>query len=405
MTLLDTIRAMDPVAVLRLTEVHQSTLSDWECCPRLWAGKRIEKLPDRSYYGDIGTACHRAAEQITRHGMIATAREPYLVAREELLAAALDMPLSGPQFQEASEIMERVTGPDSRIWLKPLPGWKYAPEVTLRFDADWQPTTDPVGAYGMTLDRLQVNEEKGFLEVWDFKSGFKFESEDSVAVRPQAQAYSLGALQVYPGVPSVRFRMVMLRHGYSTAHDFVRDDSSWQIKIKDRFWIARQQITAALKTGEFPEVVGKWCRWCPRRHVCETREGMRAAGAVIELPRQELARRARAYGAIADEYSEALRAEVEANGPVELATGRWYGAREEKRTTLAHDRVTTLERLRNLGMQSGAEAAIFAPTDAAMPGLVREAIKTVFPVRKMAKLYEAELLAPAVGVKFREYEE
>jgi len=395
--------------------VHQTGLVAYEKCPALYKATIIDRLPDDTYASRVGTACHHACEAVTRASLGASPVEPYLAARNALLALTLETgpmkpPLTSAEFHEASTIMERVTGPRSAINLRAMPGWSIAPEVPLYLDAEFRPVAAAdadSAAYGMTLDRLQFHQAEGLVEVWDYKTGQDWMSGDDVADDTQAQWYSFAALQHFPDVPLVTFRRVMLRLGYVARCDFHRDSVKWQERIRDRFTIGRRQIGASVAHGVFLERVGSWCRYCPRRGVCASAQAVLQRGAVTwkdEGSREERARRVRWLGKAVEEAKDALKEDVTVNGPVQLTETLWYGARSTKAARLKNDPDATKTALRQAGMTPEMESRIFAPSAAALPGLVRETLKELFPKKPIRDEWEDTLLAEGSGTRVEEYE-
>lgn len=346
----------------RLCIVSQSSLGDWDVCPRMWAAKRIEKLPDTGYAAQIGTACHRAVEAVTIAALEHPDRDSALVARDALLIAMKEIPLSTAQYHEALQIMELVTSGRVGVNLRPWEGWTIYPEQEILLNDEFEVTTAPDEvAYTMRLDRLSIHEERGVVEVSDFKTSHDYMSEEDIATDLQALVYSMGALRAVDGAEEVIYRRVMLRLGYTARHPFVAGQS-WERTIIDRLRVGRERITQAVtKTREFPEVVGSHCRYCPRRGVCGSLQGVIASGGMLVglTDPVEKARALRALKAVVSELDAWARVEAEANGAIPLSETKALGFKQNNKGVLAVDEATALQKLRDLGMTAEMEAEHF----------------------------------------------
>lgn len=378
-----------------------SALSTIERCPRLWVAERIEGADSGSRWTRIGNACHAAADRITGAVVAGTARPLQEIAREAVLDFAAETNLAPDEMHEALDVMDNATAPGSSVTWGLRAGWTARAEASLALDESFQPCEAP-GAYMGRIDRLQWDTESPSVEAWDWKSGHDWMSAEDVLADSQAQWYALLTLAFFPGAVVVTFRRVMLRLGYTASVTFVRGEP-WEARIRDRMQRGRAAMLALLAAPETArETPGPWCKWCPRAGKCLALYAVTARGSElsIELSRDERARHYLALRAAADRLEESIRADVAAAGPIPLGDGTEIGMHPRRRDALRLDRDAIIARLRNLGMDAERERRLFAPSDAALPKIVKTALDELVPNKAARSMYLEEFLGSATSFAF-----
>ncbi len=421
----------------------------FEKCPSLWHATRIRRLDAGNRFSRIGTACHAACDAVTRAVLGEDGRPLYLVARDAVTAHADAVDLPPDELHEALDVMDGATAADSAISFYVPDGWTATVEVELVLDADFAPlakcatcggvgsTDEPLAgrvgllaprdyvptkcaacdgsgwlgtvAYRGRLDRLQWDEETGALEVWDWKTTHDYMSSDDVLLDVQARWYAMLALAWFPAATVVTFKRVMLRLGYTASAKFVRGER-WHGQIVDRARRLRKATNNVLECasiappGEYAirENVGSWCGRCPVRGKCLSYAQARTYGAELDMdvPRVAVAQRLGAVKAAAAELDARLREDVTTHGSIPLGDGSALGFFPKRSATLRLPREDVLAELRRMGMTEDQERAWFAPSDRAMPGLVRAALEFLEKDRGMREAAAERVLAPATGFEF-----
>lgn len=378
--------------------VSVSDLESFEACPRLWVALRVERMDGGSRWTRIGTACHVAADALTRAVLGEDRRELVLVARDAVNRHAAAIDLAPDETSEALAIMDEAAVSRGVWWGVPT-GWTARAEMTMGLDDAFGPVAADAAAYRSRLDRLQWSTDE--LEVWDWKTGQDHVSGDDVRDDPQAQWYGAVALAYFAAAPKVTVRFPMLRLGYTAAAVLIRDDP-WHRRIRDRMARLRAAVNRVLESPlEAEERPGKWCNACPRVGACATFARRLAEGFLLfpSMPVEEKARTLLAYRAAVDAMDEQLRAHAAQHGPIPLGNGSALGFWPERRLVLRDATQDPRIRLREIGMVPSVEAAFFAPRPGALPGIVREVIDAIMP-SGARDTYRDELLVPSTAFSF-----
>lgn len=388
-----------------MKRVSVSDLLAFQECPRAWKAKRVEKMDDSSRWSRIGTACHVACEAVTAGLFEHPTTDPRTFSRAAVTAHADEVNLPPDEMHEALQIMETALDPQSQIrhiQFAPGPGWTAVSEQRVLLTPQFDATDDEeAAAYSARLDRLQWNQGLGIVEVWDWKTGQDWMSSDELQFDEQAQWYARAALAVFPAAHEIVFRRVMLRLGYVATAKFVRGEP-WQASIEARMKRVRVSILK-VRDGvlEATERVGSWCKWCPRMGACQSLLRRVEDGHVLypTLPREERARLLYALKAVVSTLDEQLRADVQANGPIDIGDGTALNFQPQRSLTLRTDLETAKQRMRELGMNAGQEGEWFAPSPRSVPKIVERGLHALL-TKKRAGPYEEELLAPATTFAF-----
>lgn len=367
----------------------RSGMLRWEECPAQFLARSNGRGEDFSLAAEVGTLCHRAVEDLTQASLLTPTADMTQIARSAVMGAAAKC--SPAALDEALRIMDRVTAPGSGINLRPREKATVLAEQVLWLDAEFRPTNDRWSAhYGGTLDRITVDRETGALVVDDWKTTVDRVSDEDLREDAQARWYSYLALQWFPAAPEVMFRQQNLRLLRSPRVTFLREDTTWQERIKARIRLFRQQAVTVIEPRY---QMGSHCRWCPIRAECPAFS--RVLSRVEGEPMDATVRRWRAAKALAEELDGVVRTHVEKHGPVALGEEDWCGHREQNATILAVDLHTALATLRREGMTPSVEASIFVPSDASAPGMVADAIRAISTTKGQRARLEETLLRRA----------
>lgn len=136
------------------------------------------------------------------------------------------------------------------------------------FSADpaTQWTLDAPGAgYSGTFDWLKVKGDG--VEVDDWKTALPMHGPEDVRQSWQARLYAAAVFAIFPGIRTVKFRLVMVRHGYPTHYTFKRKSAAIE---KAREWFSKQRaaILEREASGEWEQTPGRACEACPLRREC-----------------------------------------------------------------------------------------------------------------------------------------
>lgn len=387
----------------RLIEVHQSDCQLFEECPAKFKAIHIDHVSDTNQAATVGTACHRAIEQITRAS--AGAEEWMGLSSMQVARTAIgEMASEGLLFpaaqRDALAVMDAATGEGSRLRFFVQPDEQTVVEQRFMLDENFVATDVPSrAAYAGTLDRLSWWAD-GLVLVSDYKTKLKPLAQWEIADDFQANVYALGALRLFPEIRAVTVRFVLLRHGYWVEEVFVRGEP-WEARTIDRLRANREARKRALELDEWPETLGKGCAHCPVQMKCATlRSAERQGSSVIaKLTPDEIARRREAMRGLADAYDDAARALVEASGePIPLGNGSVLGPRVVEGHDLAFPYVHVLRELRELGMRPAMEFDLFRPRNGDVAGKVKEALFRMNPAT--AKDHFERLVEPVATTRF-----
>ncbi len=411
--------------------VSQSDILPFERCPTLWHATRILGLDAGNRFSRIGTACHVGCDAVTRAVLGEDGRALYLVARDAVTAHANAVDLPSDEMHEALDIMDSATDERSAISFYVPDGWTACGRTELFVGEDFA-TIPPCGNCGGTVpeelsppcrncaahhglerpvtyrdvvDRLQWSDD-GKLEVWDWSGSHDYVSGEELRLDVKARWDAMLALAWFQAAHTVTFRRVMLRLGYTASAKFVRGER-WHGQIQDRARRLRSAVAKlgpldATLSGLLTERYGKWCKQCPVREKCCT-----FAFATVthgtnwsNVPRDAKARRLGVLRVAVAELDEQLRDDVTANGPIPLGDGTALGFFPKKSSALRGDRAEVLAELRRSGMDEDHEREWFAPSDRAMPGLVKDAIEKIEKTAGARATLAERVLAAATGFQF-----
>lgn len=205
-------------------------------------------------------------------------------------------------------------------------------------------------AYAGTVDRLEFNRATGEVRIYDWKSIILRESSEDIRTKRQPRWYSIAVLAHFPDVNLVTFYEVNLRYAAVAKAEFRRGES-WEEQTKARMRAGRAARLHAIETGQWPEMPGTDCRWCPRLYQCGVKEQARAWGSEAPGTPAEVA------GLYL--YAKALHVRLEAHvkgiveatqAPIMLPSGDALGMKPVKGLVMDRTYERAMQELRLLGM-------------------------------------------------------
>lgn len=140
---------------------------------------------------------------------------------------------------------------------------KVQERITL--DAEWNASPDVGRTITLILDALYLDEEEGYAQILDWKtgsltkSGKKLKSGALDQYIDQLEVYALGVLAKYPKINHVDTACYFLDAdcGRSDSLSYGRDENYQHVKEQ---WTRR--LLATMATEKFDPTSGYWCSWC-----------------------------------------------------------------------------------------------------------------------------------------------
>jgi len=202
-------------------------------------------------------------------------------------------------------------------------------EVKKSFDV---PTSQGVIPFNYVLDRIDKLDD-GTIEVVDYKTSVITVQPEDLFSKVQARCYGLAAQIEHPEAPRVWVTFDMLRYE-PVGVVFSREDNieTWKY-LKG----LAERILASDGTRE---TLNDMCRFCVRRHACETLNKHADGGGVFGLTdpgeaadrRFELAGAAKAIGVMIDELDQLLLKTLEETETFQIKTDKTVAKVSSRRT-------------------------------------------------------------------------
>lgn len=244
---------------MKPVSLSASSVSNFETCPAMWAASSVAKAPEgRKPAADLGSACHNALEEWVVNDFAFDESNTL-----ELLTKIYDAHYHDLFGDDGSRLDE---GRDMiKTWYKrthPLTNEVLSVEVKQNFEIKW-PDGDVI-PFNYIFDRLDKHDD-GSIEVVDYKTISFPLSPDMMREKFQVRAYGLATQILYPEAPGIWITYDMLRH----------DPVSVYLKKEDNAetWNYLKNVVKRIDAEDEDaptERVNELCRWCPRKHVCET---------------------------------------------------------------------------------------------------------------------------------------
>ncbi len=249
----------------------------FESCPARWRAEYQERAPQPS--GDaasLGTACHGALERWVTEGWYQEFPDG-----EEAVAGGEGLMVMDRLFEEE---YRRIFSHDDRLdegrelcskWLL-RQDWEgrevISAEVKQSFDLKTSVGPIPFNYIWDRCDRLK----NGDIEVVDYKTLSAPLQPDHLKRRIQARAYALAAQIAFPDARRIWVTFDMLRYD-PVGVVFDRDENiaTWQY--------LRALAERIITSEGVEEHLNAECRYCVRRHECETLNRHAAAGGHLAI--------------------------------------------------------------------------------------------------------------------------
>ena len=249
---------------MKLKRLSASALKMFVSCPRRWQArydngfdKSTPELSGSS--ASLGTACHEAIEIFYNEhatdspdswadqGLWPTLLKLY----SDAYAENMD---DQSRFDEGAQMMKKWFNRQRDFGAKVI-GNEY--EATIEV----QTSQGPVPII-MILDRVEELPD-GAIRIIDYKSWVQFTKADEIKDSVQFKTYAAVAGQIWPDAPKIWLVVDALRYDeVGVAYNRSELDEAWD-------WIA-EKAEEIIAMKEPKEVLNSECRYCVRRHECET---------------------------------------------------------------------------------------------------------------------------------------
>lgn len=243
---------------MNLRSSSASALSKWIKCQRGWAAK-YDNGAERSTpeisgsAGKLGTACHNALEDLVSDGEhVSDGALDYLLECYEHHYHLLFTDRS--RYREGKEMLEK--------WLR-VQDWDdfEVIETEVRHEA-MIPTSIGDIPFVYIFDRLDRRED-GSIRVVDYKSWIKPIQPDQIKDSIQFRMYAAMAHRMFPDAPRIWVVADQLRYDAVGATFSPKECQ----EIYDELVDLLEEI---IETEEPTETLNEDCRYCVRKHECET---------------------------------------------------------------------------------------------------------------------------------------
>lgn len=242
-----------------IRSLSASAIETFEGCPRRFKATYIDDRPpeETSDAAGKGTVCHAVLEACV----------PDRISREAFIES-LDVEY-WRIFADKSNYADCLAMLDH--WLEELPHDYFGPgRVVLAKEVKKRFLLPLAGGAKMPMtyifdrvDKLPLSPSGFDIEVTDYKSYRAAMSKDDVEAKIQPGLYAVAAMLEYPEARTVWVTYDLLRYGRVTI-GFSRHDLNG-------IWTYLRSVTQRiLEATEWPETIGLDCRWCIRKHACET---------------------------------------------------------------------------------------------------------------------------------------
>lgn len=281
-------------------------------CPARYNAEYILRAPDTSgSSATLGTACHSALEDFISKGW-AQDGQPVTILIELFDHYYWQLFEDDDRLSEGYGMLQNWYERSKNMWADRT---VLSTEKKQTFDL---PTSQGIIPFTFIFDRMDQLPD-GTVEVWDYKSNMQALTADDLRNNIQAQVYGLAARLMFPEAPAIWVKLDFLRHD-SVGIRFTPEENkrTWD------FLIATAEDILASDGTE--EVINDKCRWCIRRHDCETLTQHIFAGgplalndlAQMALQRHRLHSAKKALEDMVSELDSALVDRMEDEGVTEL---------------------------------------------------------------------------------------
>lgn len=286
-----------------------SSLAIWESCPARWTAEYITGVRrGGSDAAELGHVLHSTLEEYVRRVYLDSKHTPSMAMLENILRVeyikSFDTDLTNPRYAAAVRMIDDwyARSADEFVDRTVL-----LLEDKRSFDL---PTSAGPITFNYIFDRLDRLDEPGVYEVVDYKSGMWRLNPADLRDRPQARIYALAAQLMFPDAKKIWVKFDQLRHdAVGIVFTAEENKATWDYLIRKA-----EEIIATDPDQPIPEYVNAECRWCVRKHDCESLgaavdvTGVIALGdpMVLAHKRMDLDARARALGDSIKEIDELM---------------------------------------------------------------------------------------------------
>jgi RecB family exonuclease len=284
-------------------------------CPARFHAEYVERAPSASSSpAALGTSCHNALEDFVANGW-AQSGEPEAVLLKLYDHHYHQIFTDDERYAEGIEMMKR--------WHE-RQDWTGITVISTEKKQTFNlPTSQGVIPFTFIFDRLDMAED-GTVTVVDYKSNMVPFNVDELRGNLQARIYGMAVRILYPDAPAVWVKFDFLRHEpVAVKYTPAENRETWDF--------LKGQAELVLTSNGTEEVINDKCRWCIRRHTCDTLMAHVAAGGPQSITSLEDAaeRRYRYYAAkkaledMVAEMDEFITDQMEEEGITELSTPQY----------------------------------------------------------------------------------
>lgn len=266
-----------------------SSAESFEQCPARWVAENHHRTPSvNNTAAALGTACHAAMEVWVRDGHWAKPYPDQMEIMSRLFEAEYwKLFVDAHRFQEGLDLLKR--------WLA-RQDWS---DIEILSTETKKHFVLPVDGHDIRfnyiMDRVDFRISTGEIEIVDYKTLSRPLKPEQIRHKLQARVYALAAQLEYPDVRRVWVTFDMLRYDpVGVAFTKEENQGTWH------YLKALLRRVLAMNETDAPEILGSWCRFCVRKHQCQTLQRHVAGGGPLGItdPKAAALKRVEIAGAI-----------------------------------------------------------------------------------------------------------
>lgn len=299
-----------------VTALSYSAIGEYDQCPQKFKFHRLDGLPEPEGPALlVGSAVHKVLESYVAYLWNKRLRQDVEKVPEFLDRVRGDTPTE--LMDEVEQVVMNYCG--SHLFDADL---YESVEVELRvaFDKDWallENFFDRKSYFRGVIDRVNVLKGGEVVEIVDYKSGHRAESESDLPSNQQLRVYRRVARLLFPKAKTIRVALDFVRIGRVIEAEFPADEEDGVPQ-----WVASKFEAIRGERKWAPKVTGL-CGWCGYRPRCQAYQAASqqalAGGTPVVTPENalEIARKVRLVDSWVADAKAALKVHVEQNGPLE----------------------------------------------------------------------------------------
>lgn len=296
----------------KVLRISYSAATQFEKCPARFKAERLDGIRGpRPEHLEVGVFLHEVTEHYLKHLQRSNQAVDFPYAAKLFDDMWADRPTVIPEasYEELRELWKDIY---EHLVMRDI-AEVVEPELKLAFDTSWKRVDwhAPTAWVRLKIDMLKIG-GSWQARIWDLKTGRKIESAEE---SKQLKMYGAAVLHAFPKVQSVVGELYYPRFGITKSYELQQGDVD-----EGQRWITgvSNRIQAAAAADRWPATPGPGCQDCPVFASCGARKRVVAPVATNMGEAETLAAQLVLLGRQFDELNDALKAFVEANGPVEF---------------------------------------------------------------------------------------